>query len=92
MPACDGDRQTDGRTVGQTERHPDRSYTRGRVQLTAGPRSAAGAAPTLGGQIRDTRHDLPTNRPDTRTAAVLPVPSCKLGNAELCIANYADTL
>jgi len=28
------------------------------------------------------RHDLPTSQPDNRTAAVLPVPSCKLGNTQ----------
>ena len=57
------------------------SWARPRVaQLTAGPRSAASidsaasAAPTLGGQTD--RHDLPTGQP-----AVLPVSSCKLGNA-----------
>ena len=78
------DRQTDGRT--------DDSWARPRVaQLTAGPRSAAGAARLLIARLAprlrwadrqtDTTYQ-PTGHPDTRAAAVLPVPSCKLGTSQ----------
>jgi len=39
---------------------------------------SGGPLPHADRQTRD-RHDLPTSQPDNRTAAVLPVPNCKLG-------------